>query len=221
MKQNIQKAIKQSIPSVLAGILCLVIAMGIMMFPKSKKNLSSSVLSEYSSVSAICELATLKSFYHNVALYEVEPDATTKALNDILFFPFNGLTKTGSKKLWQEYSGIVEMGIDAGQVQINNPDAKGVVDVFVPDAKVLNVNADRNSFSEPITETGLFTSISGEDQAKAFSAAQNAMRQEAEEDHALLRRAKNNAMLLLKQYIINTGKEMGVVYSVNWIDSPI
>ena len=46
------------------------------------------------------------------------------------------------------------------------------------------------------------------------------MRQEAENDQALLRRAKNNAKILLERYIINLGKEMGVEYTVNWVDNP-
>ena len=44
------------------------------------------------------------------------------------------------------------------------------------------------------------------------------MRQEAENDQALLRRAQENAKQLLKQYIVNTGKEMGLNLSVKWVE---
>ena len=177
-------------------------------------------LTEYSSIRSICELATLKSFYHNVAVYEESPSAGTKMMADFLLWPFNEMVKPWYKQLWFEYSGIVETGIDASQIQIHNPDSNGVVEIYVPDAKVLNVYADENSLSEPITETGWFTQISAKDKTLAFSEAQKAMRQEAENDTSLLLRAKNNAKILLEQFILNTGKEIGAKYTINWIDSP-
>ena len=59
-------------------------------------------------VSKICELATLKCYYHDVAEETVEPAA-----------PFRyGLFRFGYKKFWIEYDGIVELGIDADKVDI-------------------------------------------------------------------------------------------------------
>ena len=162
-----------------------------------------------SSIGTICELATLKSFYHNVAEFEQLPDP---------WFQY-GFAQYGYKKLWLEYSGIVEIGIDASQIKISPPTENGVINVYIPDAKILNVTADENSLSEPISETGWFTPITGEDKALAFSAAQQAMREEAEKDQTLLNRAKQNAKLLIKQYIINTGKELGVDYTIKWAES--
>ena len=69
-------------------------------------------VSEYSAVSDICELATLRSYYHNVAVYEEKPSGAVKVVSDILTWPFNNLLKTGYKQFWLEYSGIVEIGID-------------------------------------------------------------------------------------------------------------
>jgi len=151
-------------------------------------------------------------------MYEKEPDGGDKFVNDYLFWPFGGYTKVGYKQFWLEYSGIVEIGIDASQIQITGPNAQGVVELFVPDAKVLSVYADESSLSEPLSENGWFTTISGKEKTEAFSTAQNAMRQEAENDQNLLRRAKENAKLLLERYIINTGKEMGLNFSVNWLE---
>ena len=212
---------KKIIPSIIVGILCAAIVAGILLFPIDKQTSGQLDLSEYSSVSAICELATLKSFYHNVAMYEKKPEGGEKFLNDVVFWPFGDFTKTGYKQYWMEYSGVVEAGIDAGQMQINNPDAKGVVEIYVPDAKVLNVSADEDSFSNPITEKGLFTTITTEEKTQAYATAQSTMRQEAENDQSLLSRARNNAKLLLKQYIVNTGKEMGIDYTVKWISTPL
>ena len=209
---------KKNIPSIIAGIICLIAVTGIILFPNTNNKSTRVNLAEYSTVNTICELATLKSFYHNVAMYEKEPDGGDKFVNDYLFWPFGGYTKVGYKQFWLEYSGIVEIGIDASQIQITGPNAQGVVELFVPDAKVLSVYADENSLSEPLSENGWFTTISGKEKTEAFSTAQSAMRQEAENDQNLLRRAKENAKLLLERYIINTGKEMGLNLSVNWVE---
>lgn len=221
MKENIQKKTKEYFPSILAGLICLVVTLGVLVFPIKEKASTPIDLSEYSSVNAICELATLKSFYHNVIVCEEEPSGAVKTISTVLLWPFDKLAKTGYKQFWIEYSGIVEIGIDASQIQINNPNANGIVEIYVPDATILNVYSDKNSFSEPLTEKGLFTTITGEDQSKAFVKAQSAMREEAENDQSLLRRAKNNAKILLEQYVKTTGKGIGVDYSVRWINNPI
>lgn len=222
METNALMMIKKNIPIVLSGMICLVLIAVILIIPGNKEESKSVELSEYSSISDICELATLRSYYHNVAVYEEKPEGAAKVISDILTWPFNKLLKTGYKQFWLEYSGIVEIGIDlkTDKIQINNPDAGGVVDVYVPDAKVLNVDADENSFSDPLDETGLFTTITAKERSDAYAAAQDAMRQEAENDQALLRRAKNNAKILLERYIVNLGKEMGIDYSINWVDNP-
>ena len=220
MKKAVTPAISDYSSSVLAGIICLFIVVGILMLPSAQKTPVPKSFSEYSSVVSICELATLKSFYHNVAMYEKEPDGSDKFVNDVLLWPFGGYTKIGYKQFWLEYSGIVETGIDASQIQVNEPNAEAVVEVFIPDAKVLSVYADESTLTEPLSENGWFTTISGKEKAEAFASAQAAMRQEAENDLTLLERAKENAKILLERYIINTGKEMGITYSVVWIEKP-
>ena len=221
MKNNALMMMKRNIPIVLSGMICFVLLIVILFLPGNKKESRPVELSEYSSISDICELATLRSYYHNVAMYEEEPEGAVKVISDILTWPFNQLLKTGYKQFWLEYSGIVEIGVDlkTDKIQINNPDASGVVNVYVPDAKVLNVDANENSFSDPLDETGLFTTITAKERSDTYAAAQDAMRQEAENDQALLGRAKNNAKILLERYIVNLGKAMGVDYSINWVDN--
>ena len=153
-------------------------------------------------------------------MYEQEPNGGNKFVNDVLFWPFGKYTNVGYKQFWLEYSGIVEIGIDASQIKISEPNDTNVVDIYIPNAKVLNVYADESSLTEPLTENGWFTSITGEEKASAFAAAQRAMREEAEEDQSLLAHATANAKLLLEQYIVSIGKETGVDLTVNWIDKP-
>lgn len=220
MKMNIPILIKKNKASFLTGSVFLIIAVGILLFPKKQTATPPINLSEYSSINTICEFATLKSFYHNVAMYEETPNGGNKFVNNILFWPFGNYTKVGYKQFWIEYTGIVETGIDASQIQIIGPNANGAVDIYMPDAKIINVYADENSLTEPLSESGWFTSISGKEKADAFAAAQSTMRQEAESDQTLLKRAKENAKLLLERYIINTGREMGADLSVHWIEKP-
>ena len=150
-------------------------------------------------------------------MYEEKPGGF---VNDVLFWPFGSYTKIGYKQFWLEYTGLVETGIDASQIQINGPNANNIVEVYIPDAQVFNVYADEASLTEPLSESGWFTTISGTEKMEAFASAQSAMRQEAENDQTLLRRAKENAKLLLERYIINTGKEMGIDFTVQWIEKP-
>lgn len=179
-----------------------------MFFPDKKQQ--AAVITEQSSVKAICELATLRSYYHNVAVFEKDADPIFRY----------GLAQVGAKKMWMEYSGIVELVVDAGKIVIHEPDADGVVRVYVPDAVVKNVTADKESLSDPLIETGWFTEVTAEEMTAAFSEAQTNMKQEAENDQMLLDRAKENAKKLLEQYIINTGKGMGEDYTVRWLSAP-
>ena len=218
MKTYTQTKLRRYLPSIIAGAAALAISLGILLFPRDPGESAPVNVSEYSSVSTICELATLKSYYHNVAILEKEPDGGNKFVNDILLWPFGGYTKVGYKQFWLEYSGIVETGIDASQIRISGPDSQGVVEVYMPDAKVLSVYADETTLTEPLTENGWFTRISGREKTEAFSTAQSAMRQEAENDQALLRRSKENARLILERYIINTGREVGRTLSVKWVN---
>lgn len=163
-------------------------------------------IAEDAFVSRICELATLKCYYHNVAEYE----------NQAPIFQY-GLFRYDYKKFFVEYSGIVEVGIDASQIVVNPPSADGTVEVHVPNAKILNVYADKDSLSEPISDVGLFTRVNAEEIATAFSEAQKAMREEAESDSTMLNQAKENAMDLLEYNIVNAGTQVGKEYTVKWI----
>lgn len=168
--------------------------------PKSNKE-------EFSSINTVCQLATLKCYYHNVAKHEKEADGFFKFLGNI-----------GYKKLWVEYSGIVEVGIDVSKVKVSPANEKGIVSVSIPPAEILNVNFDTNSITIPITETGFLTSISADETTKAFGFSQEKMKTVASEDKALLDRARNRAKKIIEGYIKNVGETVGKNYSVEWIN---
>lgn len=162
---------------------------------------------DFSGVTSVCELATLKCYYHNVAKAETEASGI-----------FAKWLKTGYKKIWTEYSGIIEYGIDISQVTVSEPDKNGVVTVTMPDAQVLNVDVDEDSLGTPLTDTGFLTSVTTEEKTTTLAGAQEAMEQQAKENTEMLSQAKARAKTLIEEYIKNVGESIGEEYTVEWKD---
>ena len=163
---------------------------------------------DFSGVTSVCELATLKCYYHNVAKAETEASGI-----------FAKWLKTGYKKIWTEYSGIIEYGIDISQVTVSEPDKNGVVTVTMPDAQVLNVDVDEDSLGTPLTDTGFLTSVTTEEKTTTLAGAQEAMEQQAKENTEMLSQAKARAKTLIEKYIKNVGESIGEEYTVEWKDA--
>ena len=162
---------------------------------------------DFSRIRAISQLTTSKCYYHNVAVYEVKAGGLWMNLGNI-----------GYKKLWIEYSGIVELGIDFSKVKISPPELNGVVRVYVPDAEVLNIDFDIESITNPITETGLLTTINADEKTEAFGLAQEEMKKNVASNESLLHQAKERAKKIIEGYIINVGVEIGQDFIVEWIE---
>lgn len=163
---------------------------------------------DFSGVTSVCELATLKCYYHNVAKAETEASGI-----------FAKWLKTGYKKIWTEYSGIIEYGIDISQVTVSEPDKNGVVTVTMTDAQVLNVDVDEDSLGTPLTDTGFLTSVTTEEKTTTLAGAQEAMEQQAKENTEMLSQAKARAKTLIEEYIKNVGESIGEEYTVEWKDA--
>lgn len=163
---------------------------------------------DFSGVTSVCELATLKCYYHNVAKAETEASGI-----------FAKWLKTGYKKIWTEYSGIIEYGIDISQVTVSEPDKNGVVTVTMPDAQVLNVDVDEEPLGTPLTDTGFLTSVTTEEKTTTLAGAQEAMEQQAKENTEMLSQAKARAKTLIEEYIKNVGESIGEEYTVEWKDA--
>ena len=163
---------------------------------------------DFSGVTSVCELATLKCYYHNVAKAETEASGI-----------FAKWLKAGYKKIWTEYSGIIEYGIDISQVTVSEPDKNGVVTVTMPDAQVLNADVDEDSLGTPLTDTGFLTSVTTEEKTTTLAGAQEAMEQQAKENTEMLSQAKARAKTLIEEYIKNVGESIGEEYTVEWKDA--
>lgn len=163
---------------------------------------------DFSEVKAICELATLRCYYHNTAELKRESSGILRYLGNV-----------GYKKAWIEYDGIIRLGIDASQVKITTPEpGETTVKVYVPEAEIMDVTFDSDSMVEVVSESGWFTSISTEERAEAQAQAQKILEERANNDASLKEQATNRAKDIIKRYIINIGKQIGIDYTVEWTD---
>ena len=78
---------------------------------------------------------------------------------------------------------------------------------------------DEDSMSEPLTDTGLFTKITKEEETTALAEAQKNMEETARQNQALLNQAKERAKNLIEGYVKNVGEQTGRKYTVKWIEA--
>lgn len=156
---------------------------------------------EFSQLGAICELATLRCYYHNVAEFVDGEDN---------IFHFN------YKKMWIEYAGIVTVGIDVSKVTASKPDQNGIIKVTMPKAEVLAVDFDEDSIAE-LTETGILASVTAKDKTETFAYAQADMEKTARENDTLLIQGQERAKKVIEGYIQRVGTALGKSYAVEWV----
>lgn len=157
---------------------------------------------EISQMKSICELATMKCYYHNVAKY------TEKDAQGALFWKKD-------MRFWIEYSGTVKIGIDASKVTMEVDEDS--VTITIPSAKVLDNEVNPDS----LTPESFFidkdsADVDADAQTKAFAAAQENMVKAASADTALLSSAQQRAQKLLESYVTNIGNAVGKVYTIKW-----
>ena len=156
-----------------------------------------------SQMKAICELAVMDCYYHNVAKYEL------KDAEGFLWW-------TKDKNFWIEYSGVVTLGVDVSRVTVEVDGTK--VTISIPAAEVLSCTVDSNSLTEDSYIVAKDSAaIEAEDEIAAFSVAQADLEATASQDTALLASAQQQAQQLLEDYITNIGKATGKSYTIEWI----
>ena len=156
-----------------------------------------------SQMTAICELAVMDCYYHNVAKYEL------KDAEGFLWW-------TKDKNFWIEYSGVVTIGIDVSRVTVEIDGTK--VTISIPAAEVLSYTVDSSSLTEDSYIVAQDSAaIEAEDEIEAFSVAQADLEATASQDTALLASAQQQAQQLLEDYITNIGKATGKSYTIEWI----
>lgn len=192
MKKNI------AVISMCVMMMCSLSACGL-----KQKDTSVEKVINITQMKAICELATLECYYHNVAKVSKE--------KDVLWWD----TKA---ELWIEYSGIVKVGVDISDLDL---EVNGeVVNITMPKAAVLSCEVDEtklNKDSYIMIREGLGAEkITADDQTLAFQTAQDSMREAAETDEELISQAQQRAEDLLESYINNVGDILGKKYTISW-----
>ncbi len=157
---------------------------------------------QVSQMKSICELATMKCYYHNVAKY-FEDDAS------------GALWWKKDRKFWIEYAGIVTVGIDTSLVTMEIDG--DTVTITIPSAEVFGCKVDEETLNEDSFIIAQDSApIEAENQTEAFKAAQEAMKIAAESDTTLLANAQQRAQKLLEDYVINIGDSIGKTYQIKW-----
>lgn len=170
----------------------------------SGKQTKKIVSPDFPGISSVCQLATLKCYYHNVAKAETEASG---------FFKWLGV---GYKKMWLEYDGTVDLGIDASRVNVGEPDTGGKIRIMIPDAQVMSSDVVIESMGQPLIDTGFMTKVTKEEETEALAKAQSDMVESAKNDEAMLKQAKERAQNLIEGYIKNVGELIGEEYTVIW-----
>ena len=155
---------------------------------------------ELSQMRAICELATLECYYHNVAkFYEKGKNWWDK-----------------DKHFWIEYDGIVRIGVDASLITINI-DENNTVTITIPEAKVLDCTVNSESLSADSYIVDVKSAkITANDETNAMAQAESKMLETAKADNALLISAQERAKELLENYVKNIGICVGKQYNIIW-----
>ncbi len=168
----------------------------------SKDNTLKEIEPQASQMKSICELATMRCYYHNVAKY------TEENASGMWFWEKD-------RKFWVEYAGIVNIGIDTSKVKMEVK--KDNVNITIPQAQVLDCKVDNATLTEDsFIVTKNSAKVEAEHQTAAFKEAQSKMQEAASNDTALLSNAQQRAQKLLEDYVNNIGNCIGKKYKINW-----
>ena len=161
---------------------------------------------ELAQIRNICNMATLRCYYHNVAKSE-------KVAED-------GISHWWEKdrKFWIEYTGIANLGIDMSKVQMKIEGTD--IEVTLPNAELLNISIEEKSLNEDsyISSSDGFNKneITADDQTAAINEAQQKMKETVQENTALMLSAQNRAKVLIENYLKQLGEAAGVQYNIKW-----
>lgn len=120
---------------------------------------------------------------------------------------------------WIEYTGVVEMGVNADDTNIEVKDEK--VYITLPEAKVLDVHVEPDSISEDsiyISDDGFFNKnkISADNQTEMVKEAQKQLRDAFEKDKEIKTETTEATKNAIKNYVDKLGESFDVQYQIVW-----
>lgn len=157
-------------------------------------------------IRSICELATLKCYYHN----------TAKAVKSA----GTGLFHVGEEDTpyWFEYTAQATFGIDGHRVQVV-VDGNNII-VYMPHAKILSIDVDPNSTTDPIVRPHKWyrndVEIGAQDITDALAEANVNLKKEILADTKQFSLAEKNAQDLIQNYIDQIAEMSGSKFKVQW-----
>lgn len=171
---------------------------------KSEKNEDKPDLNQ---IQSVCEMATLKCTYHNVAKSEKPVE--------------KGFFHIGEKprKFWIDYQGTVEISFDVNKIQMHQD--KTNIEITLPEPKLRCdiVQGSWNANSQITEPDHLFfqkNPITAENQTEAINNAQEEMKKQVENNSSLISTAESQAKQLITNYIDRIGDATGTKYTITW-----
>ena len=153
-------------------------------------------------IQEISELATIRQSFQSIVMYENS--------RSLLGFQLPGT----HKKFILKYSGNVVVGTDLSKANIEWF-ISGKVKITLPRSSILDITADIKSIEIYDQHSGIFTSLSLDEQNRAIEA--NLLEIEKETDYGeLLARSDENA----KNILSSLCRSLGVVAELEFIDEP-
>lgn len=185
-------------------IICIVLVIAILLVVSAcDKKDTVEMQPELTQMKAICELATLECYYHNVAKFKE---------------PVKVMWWEETKHFWVEYEGIVKIGVDTSLITIDISE-DDTVSITIPPAEVFGCSVDSKTLNDKsfIVDSDS-PKITADDQTEAFAQAEVNMLKAARSDKALLINAQQRAKDLLTNYVTNIGKCVEKQYKVVWVE---
>lgn len=170
---------------------------------------TSPVLPEESQIQYICQIATVRCYYHNVATATKQPGT--------------GIAHFGEEAtpFWFEYSATATFGIEAGNITMNIEGDQ--IYVHLPHATILdgNITVIPDSISEPVCRPNAWyrndVEITAVDVTNAMSNANEKIYDQIVNDPYIISIADTQAQSLIRNYIDQIIALSGRNYEVHFI----
>ena len=185
-------------------LIIIVVLIGIFFITRNNKNVEKKP--DITQVRAICNLATLETYYHNVA--KIDKSAGS------------GINHWFEKdrKLWIEYTGTAKIGIDMSKVDMQFNEEN--ITIKLPKAQLLSIDIgeiDKESYMYSSDSWINKNEFTPEEETEAINIAQNEIKKNVENNSQLLLTAQSRAKDLIEQYLIQIGEWTNTNYQINWV----
>ena len=163
---------------------------------------------DISKIKNICELATMKCTYNNLA------KATKEAGEGLIHFGEK------ERKFWIEYKAEVEISYNTDLIQMEQDGTD--IQISLPEANVEctidPTSWNENSYIIAKDQWIQKNPITADDQKTAVADSKKELENQVKENSSLMETAENQAKELIENYINQIGNVVGVKYNITWDD---